>query len=354
MSSTSGAVKHPLAVTTWDTSEYQVGCSILASGQTTMGPCVAQFEKDFARYIGTQYAVMVNSGSSANLLMVAAYTLRYGKGTAIVPAVSWATSYSPFQQYGWRLKFVDVDDSLCIDPDEAMKAWKEQGGTGEWVVLAVNLLGNCCDFDRLPGYNWVLEDNCEALGAEYQGRKTGGIGRMGTHSFFFSHHMSTMEGGMITTNDRTFYEMLLMLRSHGETRRLPAENVFGLTPRPFEFHLPGYNVRPVEIQGAIGLQQLEKLPAMIEGRRKNAATCPLPLPREVGKSSWFGFATPKTTELLHRCETRPVVAGNFTKSPSLQFYDYVIQGDLPMANRVHDEMCYIGNDHRPIDWASVL
>ena len=348
-------IKHPLAVNTWGTSEPFAGWNVLASGQTTMGPLVAEFERQFAAYIGTKYAVMVNSGSSANLLMVAAYTLRYGKGTVIVPAVSWATSYSPFQQYGWHLVFADIDDSLCIDPARAKDAalWSRKPP----VLLAVNLLGNACDFRRLyPAFDpsRILEDNCEALGAEYEGRKTGSLGVMGTHSFFFSHHMSTMEGGMITTNDRTFYDMLLMLRSHGETRRLAADNSFGITPKPFDFYLPGYNVRPMEIQGAIGLAQLEKLPEMFRIRRENAKTCPLPLPREVGNSSWFAFATKATPALAAKCETRPVVAGNFTRSSSLKWYDYEIQGSLPMANQVHDEWCYIGNSHQPIDWQALL
>jgi CDP-6-deoxy-D-xylo-4-hexulose-3-dehydrase len=354
MSSTSVlmAEKHPLATVTWDTAEVIAGAQVLGSQQTTMGPLVAEFERQFAAYIGTRYAVMVNSGSSANLLMVAAYTLRYGKGTVIVPAVSWATSYSPFQQYGWKLVFVDIDDSLCLDPREVWHAYNRIGGE-KVVTLAVNLLGNCCDFDNgLMSGPWaVLEDNCEALGADYYGSKTGAIGEMGTHSFFFSHHISTMEGGMITTNDRTFYEMLLSLRSHGWTRHLPADNVLGATVAPFEFIYPGYNVRPMEIQGAIGLRQLAKLPAMIAQRRENARTCPLPLPRQVGTSSWFGFATKKTAVLSSKCEIRPVVAGNFTLSPSLKYYDYEIQGSLPMANQIHDEWCYIGNSHQPIDWS---
>ena len=345
---TSLGVKHPLAVSTWGREERAAGVRVLASDMTTMGPLVAEFERQFAAYIGTDYAVMVNSGSSANLLMVAAYTLRYGKGTVIVPAVSWATSYSPFQQYGWHLVFVDVDDSLCIDPEEVRKA-RRRLDCG--AVLAVNLLGNCCDVDEFGSWPLVLEDNCEALGAEYKGRKTGSIGVMGSHSFFFSHHMTTMEGGMITTSDRTFYEMLLMLRSHGETRRLPKDNTFGIEPKPFDFAVPGYNVRPMEIQGAIGLQQLQRLPGFVAQRRANAKSCPLPLPREVGQNSYMALATKRTPELEAKCETRPVVAGNFTKSPSLKYYDYEIQGSLPVANDIHENWCYIGNSHEPIDWS---
>src|SRR5882724_7134682 len=106
---------HPLASSSWDERELDAALAVLRSGRTTMGPIVRDFEDAFARLVGTTYAVMVNSGSSANLLMVAAYTLRHGPGTVVVPAVGWSTCYSPFQQYGWRLVFVDVDDTLCLD-----------------------------------------------------------------------------------------------------------------------------------------------------------------------------------------------------------------------------------------------
>lgn len=324
----------------------------MASGQYTMGPKVAAFEEAFAAKIGTKYAVMVNSGSSANLLMVAAYTLRHGPGTVIVPAVSWATSYSPFQQYGWKLVFVDIDDSLNMDPCEAADAVANHYPNA--VLLACHILGNPCDFDRLPiGLPW-LEDNCESLGAKYDGQYTGSFGEMGTHSLFFSHHLCTMEGGVITTNDRYYADLLRCLRSHGWTRHLEADNALGVQPKAFEFVVPGFNVRPLEMQGALGLEQLGKLDALVGQRRRNAASCPLTLPREVGESSWYGFATPRTPDLATRCETRPVVAGNFTKQPTIAYYHYEILGDLPMANRVHDDWCYIGNSGTPIDWQAVL
>jgi CDP-6-deoxy-D-xylo-4-hexulose-3-dehydrase len=348
MSSTATLLKHPLASGTWDAAERDAIIQVLESDRLSMGRKVEAFEAEFARYIGTKYAVMVNSGSSANLLMVAAYTLRYGKGTVIVPAVSWATSYSPFQQYGWRLVFVDVDDSFNIDPHEVLEAQKRYRGA---IVLGVHLLGNPCQFYAFDARFDVLEDNCESLGAEYGDKKTGSLGVMGSHSFYFSHHICTMEGGAITTNDRTFYEMLLSLRSHGWTRHLPENNVLGAKVAPFEFIYPGYNVRPMEIQAAIGLTQLEKLPEILRIRRDNARRFPLQTPREVGTSSWFAFATPKTPALEEKCETRPVVAGNFTRSPSLKYYDHVIQGSLPMANQIHDHWCYLGNSPKPIDWS---
>lgn len=345
-------MKHPLAVSTWGPEELDAAERVLRSGQTTMGAQVRAFEDEFATYIGTQYAVMVNSGSSANLLMVAAYTLRYGAGTVIVPALSWPTSYNPFQQYGWQFHFGDIDDSLCIDPEAVGMALKREPRA---VLLACNILGNACEYGVIVS-NRILEDNCESLGATYQGQRTGTFGVMATHSFFFSHHLNTMEGGMITTDDRYFYELLSSLRSHGWTRHLPADNVLGATVGPFQFIVPGYNVRPMEVPAAIGRVQLHKLPDIIKQRRANAANCPIPCQREVGESSWFGFAVDKTPQIEATCETRPVVAGNILRTPLAKFYQQVPGGPtrFPVADRVTDRQVYIGNHAQPIDWDALV
>jgi CDP-6-deoxy-D-xylo-4-hexulose-3-dehydrase len=309
-----------------------------------MGKRVLAYEEAFARYIGTKYAVACNSGSSANLLMVAAYTLKFGKGTAIVPSVSWSTSYSPFQQYGWKLVFLDVDrETLNYRP---VDLWRAVEKYEDPVVLAVNLLGNPNDFNAFPRKVHVLEDNCESLGAEYDGRKTGSFGLMASHSTFFSHHICTMEGGVVTTNDKDLYQMLLSLRSHGWTRGLPNSN------GPFEFIYPGYNVRPTEIQAAIGLEQLKKLPRFIDARRDNAKSFPFKTQKETGKSSWFGFAVfgADCDRVKGFAETRPVVSGNFTRQEVIKHYDYEIMGSLENADYIHDHACFIGNHHYPINW----
>src|SRR5690348_15057962 len=130
----------PLASSTWGEEELEAIVEVVRSGRLTMGEKTSQYESAFARYIGSRYAVACNSGSSANLLMVAAYTLRYGKGTVIVPAVAWSTSYSPFQQYGWRLVFIDIDrDTLNYRPADL---WRAVEVYEDPVILAVNLLGN--------------------------------------------------------------------------------------------------------------------------------------------------------------------------------------------------------------------
>lgn len=352
---------HPLAVSTWGEEERESIISVLDSGMLTMGKKVEAFEKEYADWCNTKYAVMVNSGSSANLLMVAAYTLRNGPGTVIVPAVSWATSYSPFQQYGWKLKFVDIDpDTLNYSIPKLEEAY-----TGTELILAVNLLGNPNEFTEFPSME-ILEDNCESMGAEYANLKTGSFGIMSSHSMFFSHHIQTMEGGIITTDDEYFYHMLLCLRSHGWTRHLPEKNVFNVKPSAYDFILPGYNVRPIEMMGAIGLEQMKKIDSLIEGRRKNAEGWKEYCDKsgwwsqketKYGKSSWFSFAIidDYIDEIKQELNSkfidyRPLVAGNFTKSPSIKYYNCEIP-ELPNADRIHDKGIYIGNFHKPIDWS---
>ena len=264
---------YPLANSTWDHDEFDAMQRVIESSQFTMGERVKAYERGFAHYQESRYAVMVNSGSSANLLMVAALFFKSTRplkpgDEVIVPAVSWSTSYTPLHQYGLKLKFVDVDlETLNFDLDALESAVSENTR----LIMAVNLLGNPNEFNRITeiigGSEIVLiEDNCESLGAKFDGKKAGSFGVMGSFSSFFSHHISTMEGGIITTDDEELYHILLSLRAHGWTRNLPKHNK--ITPPksddPFEesfrFVLPGYNVRPLELSGAIGVEQLKKLP----------------------------------------------------------------------------------------------
>jgi CDP-6-deoxy-D-xylo-4-hexulose-3-dehydrase len=337
----------PLSVDTWGAEERDAAVKVIYSGKYTIGETTAEFERAYARYVGTRFCVACNSGSSANLLMVAAWTLRYGKGTVVVPAVGWSTSYSPFQQYGWKLRFVDIDrDTLQYDIRQLNEA-----AEGADLVLAINLLGSSNDYDRFPELP-ILEDNCESMGALYRARCTGSFGEMASHSTYFSHHICTIEGGMVTTNDETFYHMLLALRSHGWTRHLPHDNVFKVKPEMFSFILPGYNVRPTEIQCAIGLEQLKKLPAMIEQRRENAARFPYRTQKEIGRSSWFGFAVfdDDVRKVVGRYEHRPVVTGNFLRQSAIKFYDYEVHGKMTNADYIHDHCLMIGNSHLPVLW----
>ena len=157
---------------------------------------------------------------------------------------------------------------------------------------------------------------------------------------------------MVTTNDEWMYQAMLCLRSHGWTRHLPENNLFNVKPGAFDFIFPGYNLRPTEMQAAIGLKQLEKLPEFVRIRRDNASRFPLKTQREIGKSSWFGFTVfgDDVERVKKTCETRPVVTGNFTRSPSIKHYRHEILGSLPNANYIHDHACFIGNHHTAVKW----
>jgi CDP-6-deoxy-D-xylo-4-hexulose-3-dehydrase len=374
------SIKYPLATATWDKAEYQALQDVIARGMFTMGPKVAQFERDFAAYIGSKYAVMVNSGSSANLLMVAAlfYTknsdLKLAPGDeVIVSAVSWSTTYYPLYQYGLKIKFVDIDlHTLNYDLEQLRCAVSPQTRA----IMVVNLLGNPNDFSQIKQIIGdrkiiLLEDNCESLGAEFEGKKAGTFGVMGTFSSFFSHHISTMEGGLIVTDDEEIYHILLSLRAHGWTRNLPKENLVCGTKsddsfeESFRFVLPGYNVRPLEMSGALGIEQVKKLPMLIEERRKNGALLQqalkdhpdLLIQSEIGQSSWFGFSlvinpgsklsrkelVKKLTELGFEC--RPIVAGNFAKNEVVKYFNSEVHGGLKNAEHIDRYGLFVGNHH---------
>lgn len=375
--------RYELASTTWDQAEYDAIQRVLESGRFTMGPIVQQFEAEFAQQVGRRFAVMVNSGSSANLLMVAA--LFYTKQRAplqpgdevIVPAVSWPTTYYPLSQYGLKLRFVDIDPhTLNMDLSALERAITPKTR----LIMAVNLLGNPNAFDRIQALIadkpiTLIEDNCESLGAVYQGRQAGSFGIMGSFSTFFSHHISTMEGGLIGVDDEELYQILLCLRSHGWTRQLPKENLVCGTKsdnafeESFRFVLPGYNVRPGEMHAAIGLEQLKKLPDIIRLRRENAARFvdtfqahPLfDIQQELGESSWFGFSLVVRPDVpLERShvirqleasgvECRPIVAGNFTKNEVVtRWIDHDVVGSLAGAEHIDQRGFFVGNHHYPI------
>ncbi|CFV22460.1 DegT/DnrJ/EryC1/StrS family aminotransferase [Yersinia pseudotuberculosis] len=370
-------INYPLASSTWDDKELVAIKNIIDSNMFTMGASVKKYEINFANYFGSKYAVMVSSGSTANLLMIASLFFtknpKLQRGDeVIVPAVSWSTTYFPLQQYGLKVKFVDIDKrTLNIDLKKLESAITDKTKA----ILAVNLLGNPNDFDAIneiiEGKDiFILEDNCESMGATLNGKQAGTYGLMGTFSSFFSHHIATMEGGCVITDDEELYHILLCIRAHGWTRNLPEFNhVTGQkSSDPFEesfkFVLPGYNVRPLEMSGAIGIEQLKKLPNFIEVRRKNAIVFKklfynhpyIDIQYETGESSWFGFAlilkegAPiSRTELVKKLvdagvECRPIVTGNFLKNKEvLKFFDYSIAGDITDAEYIDRHGLFIGN-----------
>jgi len=375
--------KYPLATTTWNKEEIEAMNRVISSGNFTMGENVQRFESDFANFIGSRFSIMVNSGSSANLLMIAAlfYTknkkLKLKKGDeVIVPAVSWSTTYYPLYQYGLKIKFVDIDlHTLNFDLSQLKEAVTDKTR----LILSVNLLGNPNDFNaifEIIGRRNIilLEDNCEALGATLDGKYTGTFGVMGTFSTFFSHHISTMEGGVIVTDDEELFHIILSLRAHGWTRNLPKKNLVcgekseNLFDESFRFVLPGYNLRPLELEGVLGVEQLKKLPAIIYERQKNGNLfrqkmtdfSQIIIQKEIGRSSWFGFSLvihpgsgicrKKMISILQGAgfECRPIVAGNFAKNEVVRYFDSCVHGDLKNAEYIDKNGVFIGNHHYPI------
>jgi CDP-6-deoxy-D-xylo-4-hexulose-3-dehydrase len=369
-----------LATSSWDKSEVEAIYSVIASDMYTMGEKVREYEKCFADYIGSKFAIMSNSGSSANLLMIASlfYHSSYKlspEDEVIVPSVSWGTTYFPLQQYGLKVKFVDIDsDTLNIDITSLDSALTPRTKA----LFAVNLLGNPNNFDVLSSFCEknsliLIEDNCESLGAEFKGKKAGTFGLMGSFSSFFSHHISTMEGGITVTDDEELYHIMLSLRAHGWTRNLPIKNrICQLSDdrftESFRFILPGYNLRPLEMSGAIGIEQLKKLPSLISARQKNAEfftklfsqSSKILIQKEIGASSWFGFSLilshsyqgmrPKLQSILDHLnvEYRPIVTGNFAKSEVLKYFNYEISGPLDNASYLDSNGLFIGNHHYDI------
>ena len=375
--------RFPLATISWEQEELDAMQRVISSGRFTMGESVQSFEESFAKYIESNYCVMVNSGSSANLLMIASLfyvtdpKLKLKRGDEIiVPAVSWSTTYYPLYQYGLKIKFVDIDlETLNYDLFQLQLAVTDRTRA----ILAVNLLGNPNDFssiNKMIGDRNILllEDNCESMGANFDGKKAGTFGVMGTFSSFFSHHISTMEGGLIVTDNEELYHILLSLRAHGWTRNLPKHNhVCGIKSddsfeESYRFVLPGYNVRPLELEGALGVQQVKRLPTLIQERRKNGqllqeclgSHSEILIQKEIGESSWFGFSLVMRrescltrVELLTTLEKlgfecRPIVAGNFAKNEVTKYFDFEIHGHLSNAEHIDKFGLFIGNHHYPI------
>ena len=371
---------YSLATSSWGDEEIEAIQKVIKGDSYTMGKNVKDCEDALSLYIDRKYSVMVNSGSAANLLAIAAlfYTKnpKLKKGDeVIVPAVSWSTTYYPLQQFGLKLKFVDIDlHTLNYNLEDLQTAITDKTK----LLMIVNLLGNPNDFNKIKEIieekNIIMvEDNCESLGAEFAGRQTGTFGLLGTFSSFFSHHISTMEGGFVTTDDEELYHILLSLRAHGWTRDLPKKNMISdksddWFEESFRFVLPGFNVRPLEMSGAIGIEQIKKLKKFIEQRRANAKLFielfkdhpDFLIQKDSGKSSWFGFSLIiKPESSLKRkavlkslsdslIECRPIVGGNFVKNDVMKYMDYEIHKQLENADYIDGNGFFVGNSQKDL------
>lgn len=308
----------------------------------TKGALTKEFESEFAAWLGCDYAVFVNSGSSANLIMVyalmASNHLKNNK--VVVPSLCWITDVAPIMQFGLTPILCDCDlNNLSVDLNHLEIIFRDESPAA---LLLVSLLGFSPDIDRITElckrYDVVMvEDNCESLGSTYDGIKLGNFGLMSTTSMYFGHHISTIEGGMVFTNDKGLYNVLLSLRSHGWARdwdeldRIQMEQMCGITGinSLYTFFYPGFNVRATDLQAYIGLRQLKKLDDIINIRNRNYKwyleylDCPWK-PSEVAGSFTSNFAYPIISEkkdaivealASNNIEARPLVCGSMGTQP---------------------------------------
>jgi CDP-6-deoxy-D-xylo-4-hexulose-3-dehydrase len=373
-------VTYDLASTSWGQEELDAIARVLREGRLTIGEYVRRFEEAFASRVGARHAVMTNSGSSANLVAVAALChlrerpLRRGD-EVIVPAISWATTFHPLQQYGLKLRFVDVDlHTLNMDVSKLAAALTPRTR----MLVGVSILGNPAALDVMRGFAdehdlFFLEDNCESLGATLNGRWCGTFGDIGTFSTFYSHHLSTMEGGLLVTDHTEIAHLARAIRNHGWARDVPADSPLRGPAlddffEAYRFVVPGYNVRPLEICGAVGLEQLKKLDRMLAVRRQNAVLFTrlfagdsrFILQREHGASSWFSFTVilnPSSHidrghvfEAMRKAGIgfRMITGGSFLRHEAIKYFDYDTVGDIVNANVAHDHGFFVGNHPRDL------
>jgi CDP-6-deoxy-D-xylo-4-hexulose-3-dehydrase len=323
---------------------------------------------------------MVNSGSSANLVALSVLAnpttpngIRAGD-EVIVPAVGFVTTVFPIVNVGAVPVLVDVElETFNIAIDQIERAITDKTKA----IMPVHLVGNPCDITSVIEIArkhdlFVVEDACEAHGAEVDGKKVGSFGDIATFSFFLTHHITTIEGGMVVARDDRFAELSKALRAFGWVRDMADRDAiareYGDIDQRFLFVNTGYNLKPTEIQGAFGIHQIEKLDGFVEIRRENARYWTeqlrpfsehLLLYEETPgtKYGWYAYPVtvkpdaPFTREELRDflqtkgLETRPILAGNIDEQPAMKYVDYRKVGDLPNARTIHRQSFFFGNHH---------
>ncbi len=370
----------PLTTNTFGNEEIAAALDALVRGPMTLGPRVAAFEAAFAAAHGAPDAVFCNSGSSANLLALAVLARPQGPDQGptlqpgdevIVPAVTWSTTIWPVAQVGCVPVLADVDPAtLNVTVASIERALSPKTKA----VFLAHILGNpapiaeIAELCRQRGLQ-LIEDVCESLDAETAGRRCGTFGRMGTFSFYFSHHICTVEGGMVVCQDPADGDRLRIQRAHGWTRNLPASSKAAweqlnphVDPR-FLFVDMGYNLRSTDVNAAIGLVQLERRLAFLQRRREVGSAWgavrdrhpDVYLPMQIAEGSshfalpivlqpGLGLGRAELAVFLekHGVENRPLVAGNLARQPALAHVPHRIAGPLAGADVLHERAMYVG------------
>ena len=364
----------PLQVTPFGAREVSAVLDVLLSTWVTMGKEVASFEEEWADWCGTRHAIMVNSGSSANLIALASLVhtgvLEPGD-EVLVPAVAWSTTLFPVAQLGLVPVIVDVSpESLGLCPEAAKAAM----GPRTKAAMVVHLLGQPADVEALQDLGLiVIEDSCAAHGAQIGDKKVGSIGRLGTFSFFFSHHITTVEGGMVVCSNPALLDAARSLRAHGWVREMENREMHAaMSPEiddRFLFVSNGWNLRPTEMAAAMGRVQLTRLDPWLAKRRENHSlfcdrmegfSTQLKCWPELRGTRHAGFAFPmllredsgtSRADLMRHLEsrkiaTRPISGSNLARQPVFDRLENArIAGELKVADAIHERGIFVGNSH---------
>lgn len=339
---------------------------LLSNPRLTKGELTKKFEEEWSRWNGNRFSVFVNSGSSANLLMVAALleSGRLKNRKAIVPAVSWVTTVSPFIQLGFEPLLCDCDNkNLGLDVSHFEKLCQEHNPS---VAIIVHVLGHPNNMNQIldicKKYGVILlEDCCESHGSQYQGKKVGTFGEIASFSFYFGHHMSTIEGGMAVTDNEDLYNIMLSIRSHGWSRDLEEpysqalKKQYGIDyfRERYTFYYPGFNLRSTDLNAFLGLEQLKRLDQTVERRFKNY----LRYRENLKQHYWiqeseadliscfaFGLMAENLYETVfaleeNLIETRPLICGSIGEQPFwIKRYGKQL---LPNASKIHSSGFYV-------------
>tara|TARA_B100001059_G_scaffold57486_1_gene52791 strand:- start:1470 stop:2708 length:1239 start_codon:yes stop_codon:yes gene_type:complete len=361
---------YPLLEKGFTSEDIMRGIEVLLSRKLTMSDITKKFENKFSNYVGSKYALMVNSGSSANLLSAFALVnpkkkKRLKPGDRfIIPAICWSTSLWPLVQCGLKPEFIDVDRSnYCLDVNLLNKSTKAKA------IMNIHILGNSTNMDKLNNFiksknMYMIEDTCEALGSKFKSKHLGTFGDFGTYSFYYSHQITSGEGGMIVCKTKEDYELIHTMRAHGWDRGLRNSK-----KNNFNFINSGFNLRPMDLTAAIGLSQLKRLNKMIKSRSKNRKLIINNIkkselwdnqfsffnPNENVKPSWFGLPFLINQKFINKkekfmkylnssgIETRPILSGNFLNQPSCKLYNFKFdKKNFKSSQDIEDRGFFIG------------
>ncbi len=369
---------YPLIENPYRKKDIYEAIKVLKSKRLTIGPKTNQFEKIFTKKLKSKFSLMVNSGSSANLLALQCLIHPYRKkrlkpgDEVLLPSLCWSTSLWPIIQSGLKPKFVDIDlDTLNVNLQDLKRKITKKTKA----ILIVHVLGNCSDMQNLMkiirnNKLILIEDTCESLGTKYKNKYLGTFGEFSSFSFYSSHQISSGEGGMICCKNADDYEIIKSLRAHGWSRGLKNERKIALANKHldsrFIFYNSGFNLRSTDIAASIGLNQFKDLDKFIKSRKENRnkiltnfnksskirKNVHIINENKYVKASWFGLPILLSKRINRKnflkriekkgVETRPIISGNFLKQPSIKKYKINNKFNFKNSDYINDHGFFIG------------